>query len=74
MNKIQYSDIKLKKLNLNHYSSNYLKWMNDKKVLEFTEQKYSKHTKKDILDFIRTKQISKLCYHKFKEFQKESSK
>lgn len=60
MNKIQYSDIKLKKLNLNHYSSNYLKWMNDKKVLEFTEQKYSKHTKKDILDFIRTKQISKL--------------
>ena len=59
MNKIQYSDIRLKKLNLNHYSSNYLKWMNDKKVLEFTEQKYSKHTKKDILDFIRTKQISK---------------
>ena len=34
--------------------------MNDKKVLEFTEQKYRKHTKKDILDFIRTKQISKL--------------
>ena len=51
---------KIKKVKFNHYSANYLKWMNDKKVLEFTEQKYRKHTKKDILDFIRTKQISKL--------------
>ena len=59
MSKIIYSNIFLKKLDINDYSINYLNWMNDKKVVEFTEQRYSKHTKKDILDFIKSKKNSK---------------
>ena len=59
MSKIIYSNIFLKKLDINDYSINYLNWMNDKKVVEFTEQRYSKHTKKDILDFIKSKKIQK---------------
>ena len=59
MSKIIYSNIFLKKLDINDYSINYLNWMNDKKVVEFTEQRYSKHNKKDILDFIKSKKNSK---------------
>ena len=33
--------------------------MNDKKVQEFTEQKYTRHSKADIISFIKSKQNSK---------------
>lgn len=56
---IKYSQVTLKKLNIRDYSNNYLTWMNDKKVHEFTEQKYTKHTKTDIINFIKSKQNSK---------------
>lgn len=59
MKKIKNSDLILKKLNIQDYSDNYLKWMNDKKVQEFTEQKYTRHTKEDIINFIKSKQNSK---------------
>ena len=59
MSKIKYSDLILKKLSLNDYSINYLNWMNDKKVQEFTEQKYIKHSKTDIINFIKSKKNSK---------------
>ncbi len=49
----------LKELSVSDYSNNYLKWMNDKKIHEFTEQKYFKHTKKKILKFIEDKNQSK---------------
>ena len=58
MKNVNYLNIKLKRLKLQHYSTNYLKWMNDKKVLKFTKQKYYKHSKKDILKFIKSKQKS----------------
>ena len=59
MSKIKYSDLLLKKLSLNDYSTNYLNWMNDKKAQEFTEQKYIKHTKTDVINFIKSKKNSK---------------
>ena len=59
MKKIKNSDLILKKLNIKDYSDNYLKWMNDKKVQEFTEQKYTRHSKADIISFIKSKQNSK---------------
>ncbi len=40
------NQVLLKELSIKDYSNNYLKWMNDKKIHEFTEQKYFKHTKK----------------------------
>tara|TARA_B100000073_G_C23603625_1_gene521461 strand:- start:375 stop:824 length:450 start_codon:yes stop_codon:yes gene_type:complete len=33
--------------------------MNDKKVVEFTEQRYARHSKNDIINFIKSKQNSK---------------
>lgn len=59
MKKIKNTDLILKKLNIQDYSNNYLKWMNDKKVQEFTEQKYARHSKADIISFIKSKQNSK---------------
>lgn len=59
MKKIKNSDLILKKLNIKDYSNRYLKWMNDKKVVEFTEQKYARHTRADIINFIKSKQNSK---------------
>ena len=53
MNKIQYSEIKLKKLNLNHYSSNYLKWMNDKKVFKYTDQSKTNHSIRSIKKYVK---------------------
>ena len=40
-------------------SRNYLSWMNNKKIQRFTEQKYKKHTFKDLKEFIETKRKSK---------------
>lgn len=59
MRKIKFNEVFLKKLNVNDYSNKYLIWMNDKKVHEFTEQKYIKHSKKDIINFLKSKQNSK---------------
>ena len=59
MKKIKNADLILKKLNIKDYSDRYLNWMNDKKVVEFTEQKYTRHTKADIINFIKSKQNSK---------------
>ena len=52
--------IKLKKLNLKENINNkYRKWMNDSEVQKFTEQKYKKHSLKDIKDFVKEKNNSK---------------
>ena len=39
--------------------SKYKKWMNDFEVHKFTEQKYKKHTLKDIKSFVTQKNKSK---------------
>ncbi len=59
MSKVKYSNLTLKKLKINHFSINYINWMNDKKVVEFTEQRYARHSKNDIINFIKSKQNSK---------------
>ena len=37
----------------------YLKWMNDKEVTKFTEQRFKKHSLLDIKNFVREKNKSK---------------
>ena len=50
----------LKKLSTkNNISLNYLKWMNDPDVQKFTEQRYKRHSLKDIRDFVQSKNTSK---------------
>lgn len=52
--------ITLKKLNLkSDISKKYQNWMNDLKVTDFTEQKYKKHSLKDIRKFVNEKNKSK---------------
>ena len=50
----------LRKLNLkSDISKRYQEWMNDLEVTKFTEQKYKKHSLKDIRNFVREKNNSK---------------
>ena len=52
--------IYLRKLNpAKDIASKYQKWMNDKEVQEYTEQKYKKHSLKDIKHFVIKKNKSK---------------
>ena len=51
--------IYLKELNTQNVNKIYLKWMNDKKVQRFTEQRYKKHSIKDIKSFVKEKKRSK---------------
>lgn len=51
--------LELKKLNFGDVSSEYLKWMNDKEVVKFTEQRFSKHSLVDIKNFVKEKNKSK---------------
>lgn len=50
--------IKIQILDLNNFSSDYLMWMNDLEVHKYTEQKYKKHTIKDLKKFIVEKNKS----------------
>ena len=43
----------LKKISSKNISLDYIKWMNDPEVVQFTEQKYKKHTKKNIGLFLK---------------------
>ena len=51
--------IVLRKINKINISKNYIKWMNDYEVVKYTEQRFKKHTLKDILKFIKEKNKSK---------------
>ena len=44
--------ILLKKLSLKDANIEYLKWMNDKEVTKFTEQRFKKHSLSEIKNFI----------------------
>jgi len=43
----------LKKISSKDISLDYIKWMNDPEVVQFTEQKYKKHTRKNIGLFLK---------------------
>jgi len=45
--------IVLKKISSKNISLDYIKWMNDPEVVQFTEQKYKKHTRKNISFFLK---------------------
>ena len=45
--------IVLKKISSKNISLDYVKWMNDPEVVQFTEQKYKKHTRKNISFFLK---------------------
>lgn len=47
-----YKKINLKKISKKDIISDYINWMNDYEVVKFTEQKYFKHTKKNIKNFL----------------------
>jgi len=47
------SKIILKKISPKNISLNYIKWMNDPEVVQFTEQKNKKHTRKNIGLFLK---------------------
>ena len=49
----------LKELNASMVSPKYLKWMNSKSLMKYTEQRYSKHTTRKIINFVKIKKKSK---------------
>ena len=52
--------ITLKKLSIKkNISLNYLKWMNDSDVQKYTEQRFKKHSLRDIRNFVQNKNSSK---------------
>ncbi len=55
-------NIELKELNRKLISDDYIKWMNNKKVIKFTEQRFVKNTKRKIVKFVDEKKKSKIEY------------
>ncbi len=51
-------DVKLKVLNKENITKDYIDWMNDYEVTKFTEQRFQKHTKSSIIKFIMKKKQS----------------
>ena len=48
-------NIELKELNRKLISDDYIKWMNNRRVIKFTEQRFVKNTKKKIIKFVDEK-------------------
>ena len=57
--KIAVPRVKLVKLTSKMITKNYLEWINNKKITEFTEQRHTEKTKKNIIDFVNKKNKSK---------------
>ena len=55
-------NIELKELNRKLISDDYIKWMNNKRIIKFTEQRFVKNTKKKIIKFVDEKKKSKTEY------------
>lgn len=55
-------NIKLIELNHKHVSDKYVNWMNNNQITELTEQRFSKHTKKTVANFVEEKGKSKHEY------------
>ena len=52
---INENQVILKLLKTKDYTPNYLAWMNNKEIIQFTEQRHIKNTKKKILKFFKNK-------------------
>ena len=46
----------LKELKLSDITPEYIKWLNNFETVKFTEQRYKKHTKRDVINYVK-KQI-----------------
>lgn len=55
-------NIKLKELNPNLVSNKYIEWMNNYEVTKLTEQRFLKHTKKNVTNFVKEKKKAKNEY------------
>jgi RimJ/RimL family protein N-acetyltransferase len=55
-------NIELRELNSNLVSKDYINWMNNYKVIRYTEQRFVKNTKKKIIEFVKEKKKSKNEY------------
>jgi len=53
--KNKHISIYLQELNIDDVSRNYVKWLNDYSVVRFTEQKFHKHTIKNVKKFVMEK-------------------
>ena len=53
--KIAVPRVKLVELTSKMITKNYLEWINNKKITEFTEQRHTEKTKKNIIDFVNKK-------------------
>ena len=58
----KFSNIQLKELNSQLVSDRYVEWMNDFHITKLTEQRFFKHTKKTIIEFVNEKKYSKNEY------------
>lgn len=56
------TNIKLRELTQNLVSDRYVDWMNSYEVTKLTEQRFSKHTKKNVINFVNKKKKSKKEY------------
>ena len=56
---IKLPKVKLLKFTQKMISQKYIKWMNTREIIEFTEQRFKKNTKKKIHQFVREKLRSK---------------
>ena len=50
--------IQLSELKTSMVSKRYVEWMNKKEIVKFTEQRFLKHTKKDVIKFVKSKEKS----------------
>ena len=51
--------IQLREITQKFVSNNYVKWLNNYEIVKFTEQRFRKHTKKSIIEFVNEKKRSK---------------
>ena len=52
----------LKVLSHKDVSDEYVSWLNDYEVVRFTEQKYAKHNKEGVIDFVKDKLNSNIDF------------
>ena len=45
--------IKLKKFNKTYITPQYISWLNDKKLMQFSEQRHYNHNKKTCLNYLK---------------------
>ena len=54
------NNIQLKEITQKIVSNEYVKWLNNYEIVKFTEQRFRKHTKKSVIEFVNEKKRSKI--------------